>query len=72
MPKLLNSTALTGDFTANTDQFFIDQSTGRIGIGTTTPGAQIEIEESQEKKQTIKNIILFIIVIFFLSLYLYI
>jgi len=43
MPKLLNSTALTGDFTANTDQFFIDQSTGRIGIGTTTPGAQIEI-----------------------------
>ena len=43
MPKLLNSTSLTGDFTANTDQFFIDQSTGRIGIGTTTPGAQIEI-----------------------------
>ncbi len=46
MPKLLNSTALTGDFTANTDQFFIDQSTGRIGIGTTNPGAQIEIEDS--------------------------
>ena len=46
MPKLLNSTALTGDFTANTDQFFIDQSSGRIGIGTTTPGAQIEIEDS--------------------------
>lgn len=33
---------------------------------------KIKIEESQEKKQTIKNIILFIIVIFFLSLYLYI
>lgn len=46
MPKFLNSTQLTGDFTANTDQFFIDKSTGRIGIGTTTPGAQIEIEDS--------------------------
>jgi len=46
MPKLLNSTQLTGDFTANTDQFFIDKSTGRIGVGTTTPGAQIEIEDS--------------------------
>ncbi len=46
MPKFLNSTELTGDFTANTDQFFIDKSTGRIGVGTTTPGAQIEIEDS--------------------------
>ena len=46
MPKFLNSTQLTGDFKANTDQFFIDKSTGRIGIGTTTPGAQIEIEDS--------------------------
>jgi len=31
---ITGDTTLTGDFTANTDQFFIDSSTGGVGIGT--------------------------------------
>jgi uncharacterized protein (TIGR02145 family) len=33
--SITGDTTLTGDFTANTDQFFIDSSTGSVGIGTT-------------------------------------
>lgn len=29
----------TGDFAVNTSQFYVDTSTGRVGIGTTTPGS---------------------------------
>ena len=37
-----------GDLTVNTDQLFIDQSTGRIGIGTATPTAPVEIVFADE------------------------
>ena len=54
MPKFLNSTELTGDFTANTDQFFIDQSSGFIGIGETSPLAQLHIADSSSNTSGIK------------------
>jgi hypothetical protein len=54
MPKFLNSTELTGDFTANTDQFFIDQSSGFIGIGETNPLSQLHIADSSSNTSGIK------------------
>ncbi len=33
----------TGNFSINTDDFFINKSSGNIGIGTTNPGAALEV-----------------------------
>ena len=54
MPKLLKSTELTGDFTANPDQFFIDKSSGFIGIGETNPLSQLHIADSSSNTSGIK------------------
>ncbi len=35
--------ATTGDFAVNTNQLYVDTSTGNVGIGTTSPGAKLEI-----------------------------
>ncbi|MCA9371742.1 tail fiber domain-containing protein, partial [Candidatus Woesebacteria bacterium] len=40
------SLATTGDFAVNTDDLYVDTSTARVGIGTTSPGAQLHIRGS--------------------------
>lgn len=34
----------TGDFYVNTDDLFVDTSTGNVGIGTTTPSEQLQVD----------------------------
>jgi len=36
----------TGDFAVNTNQLYVDTSEGNVGIGTTTPGSNLEIQSS--------------------------
>ncbi len=38
--------ATTGDFAVNTNQLYVDTSTGNVGIGTTTPEARLDIQRS--------------------------
>ncbi|MBY0111112.1 hypothetical protein K2Y00_03890, partial [Patescibacteria group bacterium] len=33
----------TGNFSVNTDDLFINKSTGRVGVGTVTPGARLQV-----------------------------
>ena len=40
----------TGDFTFNTTQMFLQRSTGRLGLGTITPGGQLELTLDQGRK----------------------
>lgn len=40
----------TGDFTFNTNQMFLQRSTGRLGLGTLTPGGQLELSLDQGRK----------------------
>ncbi|OGJ39761.1 MAG: hypothetical protein A2411_03205, partial [Candidatus Pacebacteria bacterium RIFOXYC1_FULL_39_21] len=37
------SGATDGDFSINTDDFFVDTSTGYVGIGNTSPGTQLDV-----------------------------
>lgn len=39
-----------GDFTFNTNQMFLQKSTGRLGLGTITPGGQLELSLDQGRK----------------------
>jgi len=38
--------ATDGDFSVNTDDLFVDTSSGRIGIGTTDPGAALHVYDN--------------------------
>ena len=40
----------TGDFTFNATQMFLQKSTGRLGLGTITPGGQLELTLDQGRK----------------------
>ena len=40
----------TGDITMNTNQFFLQKSTGRLGLGTVAPGGQLELSLDQGRK----------------------
>ncbi len=40
----------TGDFTFNATQMFLQKSTGRLGLGTLTPGGQLELSLDQGRK----------------------
>lgn len=37
----------TGDFAVNTDDLYVDTSTGNVGIGTSTPAQLLTVEKSQ-------------------------
>ncbi len=39
-----------GDFTFNATQMFLQKSTGRLGLGTLTPGGQLELSLDQGRK----------------------
>ena len=41
-----------GDFTFNTNQMFLQKSSGRLGLGTLTPGGQLELSLDQARKPT--------------------
>ena len=38
------SGATDGDFSVNTNDLFVDTSTGRVGVGTASPGAALEVQ----------------------------
>ena len=40
----------TGDFTFNATQMFLQKSNGRLGLGTITPGGQLELSLDQGRK----------------------
>lgn len=42
----------SGDITMNTNQVFLQRSTGRMGLGTLTPGGQLELSLDQARKPT--------------------
>ena len=44
-----------GDIAFNGDDLFIDKSTGRVGIGTTTPGAKLEISSDNVTEERISG-----------------
>jgi len=37
------SLSTTGDFAVNTDQFYVDTSTGNIGVGTSSPSSSVKL-----------------------------
>lgn len=49
--SLLTNPVVDGDVTVNTDQFFVESSTGHVGIGTTTP----QYHSATEKALTIET-----------------
>jgi hypothetical protein len=44
--SLLVNLATTGDFVVNTDDFVVDTSSGNAGIGTTSPGYQLNLAKA--------------------------
>ena len=45
----LNISATTGDFSVNTDNLFVDSSTGRVGVGTTSPDEKLHVSAGNIK-----------------------
>ena len=44
--QFVNDANIRGNLAVDANTFYVDATTDRVGIGTTTPGAQLEISDS--------------------------